>query len=423
MNMSALFDNTFGLTRIRVVGRFMKKRASFSDELIRLITFALGMAFFIIYIAGAVLFYINEDNLRTYTYKVIILFCLFLLMYVISVIFIRNSIIKRFSPLDKLARGLVEDEIIITGQSRDLEAFANQLRDDMKKMQLLSKELNETKETFDDYYQENETKIDDISKELDKNASHYKNILKRAKRINDATNKSDELFRDIEPVESRLKVSRDALSEDKDMLNKSLREAMNLNNDTRLDIGKTKEAYSILLDMLSDTSELLENIYNDIMTIQSTATQFNLYAVNTSIEVSKSGFYNLNILNGMDEMKDMTKKILELHDAVALLLIRARNAIGLAKEQASICDEEALEHSKTLESSINKLDSLKLLLDGTMGQVEDVIENVARFTTKAYEIKNLNDSNDIDSKYILDNTAKQIDRNERIKNNYKQDEK
>lgn len=421
--MSALFDNTFGLTRIRVVGRFMKKRASFSDELIRLITFALGMAFFIIYIAGAVLFYINEDNLRTYTYKVIILFCLFLLMYVISVIFIRNSIIKRFSPLDKLARGLVEDEIIITGQSRDLEAFANQLRDDMKKMQLLSKELNETKETFDDYYQENETKIDDISKELDKNASHYKNILKRAKRINDATNKSDELFRDIEPVESRLKVSRDALSEDKDMLNKSLREAMNLNNDTRLDIGKTKEAYSILLDMLSDTSELLENIYNDIMTIQSTATQFNLYAVNTSIEVSKSGFYNLNILNGMDEMKDMTKKILELHDAVALLLIRARNAIGLAKEQASICDEEALEHSKTLESSINKLDSLKLLLDGTMGQVEDVIENVARFTTKAYEIKNLNDSNDIDSKYILDNTAKQIDRNERIKNNYKQDEK
>lgn len=399
----------------------MKKKASFSYDIVKMIAFAYGMAFLIIFVAGSILFYLNDPDTKSYLIKIAILFGVFLILYICSVIILQNNLVKRFAPLDKLARGLIDDEIFIYGESKDLESFALQLKNDMEKMQILSKELEETKEDLDDYYQESESIAIDTAKDLEKSINHNNSVLKRSKRIRDNLSNANEAFDVIIPIEAKLKSEKESIYDDSLKLKKYLRDALEYNKDVNEDIKAVKDAYDILMDMLNDSIAQLDNLYNDIMNVQSISTKMNIYAVNTSLEAAKSGFYNLNIINAIDEIKEMTKKVMECNDEIALFLIKSKNSINIAKEQAFICNEDTDSYSKSISISSDKLDNLGSVLDGTMTLVDEVVNNITKVTTKVYDIRNYNDNISNDSSYIWDSSIKDNERNSKLLEKYKQE--
>ena len=130
------------------------KKLSFATNINQLICVGFGIAFLIIYIASAVLLFITEPETEMYYLKAIGMFFLYLLMYAICVWYMSRRIERMFEPLDQIAHALMEDKIRIYGEEDDILEFANGLKSQMEKMQILSEELESAKGSLEDFYEE-----------------------------------------------------------------------------------------------------------------------------------------------------------------------------------------------------------------------------------------------------------------------------
>ena len=363
------------------------KKLSFATNINQLICVGFGIAFLIIYIASAVLLFITEPETEMYYLKAIGMFFLYLLMYVICVWYMSRRIERMFEPLDQIAHALMEDKIRIYGEEDDILEFANGLKSQMEKMQILSEELESAKGSLEDFYEESRQNMQEYDISLDKCADNSAFLSRRSVDIKAQLRKNIEKIDEMIASEAKVKKSQDDLHSAEQALDKSLKDIRFSTEDTREDFSNTKDAYLVLGNMLSETTDLIENLFTEITAVQSIASQINLYSVNASLDIARGGIFSQSNRGALEDIKDLATKMIEKTDEISILVIRCKNSTKLALDQASFCEERQEEAADSFGTTKEKLSELNVQMKYAMDSIRDVRNFVSEFSGSLYELQ------------------------------------
>lgn len=363
------------------------KKLSFATNINQLICVGFGIAFLIIYIASAVLLFITEPETEMYYLKAIGMFFLYLLMYVICVWYMSRRIERMFEPLDQIAHALMEDKIRIYGEEDDILEFANGLKSQMEKMQILSEELESAKGSLEDFYEESRQNMQEYDISLDKCADNSAFLSRRSVDIKTQLRKNIEKIDEMIASEAKVKKSQDDLHSAEQALDKSLKDIRFSTEDTREDFSNTKDAYLVLGNMLSETTDLIENLFTEITAVQSIASQINLYSVNASLDIARGGIFPQSNRGALEDIKDLAAKMIEKTDEISILVIRCKNSTKLALDQASFCEERQEEAADSFGTTKEKLSELNVQMKYAMDSIRDVRNFVSEFSGSLYELQ------------------------------------
>jgi len=363
------------------------KKLSFATNINQLICVGFGIAFLIIYIASAVLLFITEPETEMYYLKAIGMFFLYLLMYAICVWYMSRRIERMFEPLDQIAHALMEDKIRIYGEEDDILEFANGLKSQMEKMQILSEELESAKGSLEDFYEESRQNMQEYDISLDKCADNSAFLSRRSVDIKTQLRKNVEKIGEMIASEAKVKKSQDDLHSAEQALDKSLKDIRFSTEDTREDFSNTKDAYLVLGNMLSETTDLIENLFTEITAVQSIASQINLYSVNASLDIARGGIFPQSNRGALEDIKDLAAKMIEKTDEISILVIRCKNSTKLALDQASFCEERQEEAADSFGTTKEKLSELNVQMKYAMDSIRDVRNYVSEFSGSLYELQ------------------------------------
>ncbi|MBQ8262629.1 MAG: methyl-accepting chemotaxis protein [Lachnospiraceae bacterium] len=363
------------------------KKLSFATNINQLICVGFGIAFLIIYIASAVLLFITEPETEMYYLKAIGMFFLYLLMYAICVWYMSRRIERMFEPLDQIAHALMEDKIRIYGEEDDILEFANGLKSQMEKMQILSEELESAKGSLEDFYEESRQNMQEYDISLDKCADNSAFLSRRSVDIKTQLRKNIEKIDEMIASEAKVKKSQDDLHSAEQALDKSLKDIRFSTEDTREDFSNTKDAYLVLGNMLSETTDLIENLFAEITAVQSIASQINLYSVNASLDIARGGIFPQSNRGALEDIKDLAAKMIEKTDEISILVIRCKNSTKLALDQASFCEERQEEAADSFGTTKEKLSELNVQMKYAMDSIRDVRNFVSEFSGSLYELQ------------------------------------
>jgi len=363
------------------------KKLSFATNINQLICVGFGIAFLIIYIASAVLLFITEPETEMYYLKAIGMFFLYLLMYAICVWYMSRRIERMFEPLDQIAHALMEDKIRIYGEEDDILEFANGLKSQMEKMQILSEELESAKGSLEDFYEESRQNMQEYDISLDKCADNSAFLSRRSVDIKTQLRKNVEKIGEMIASEAKVKKSQDDLHSAEQALDKSLKDIRFSTEDTREDFSNTKDAYLVLGNMLSETTDLIENLFTEITAVQSIASQINLYSVNASLDIARGGIFPQSNRGALEDIKDLAAKMIEKTDEISILVIRCKNSTKLALDQASFCEERQEEAADSFGTTKEKLSELNVQMKYAMDSIRDVRNFVSEFSGSLYELQ------------------------------------
>lgn len=363
------------------------KKLSFATNINQLICVGFGIAFLIIYIASAVLLFITEPETEMYYLKAIGMFFLYLLMYAICVWYMSRRIERMFEPLDQIAHALMEDKIRIYGEEDDILEFANGLKSQMEKMQILSEELESAKGSLEDFYEESRQNMQEYDISLDKCADNSAFLSRRSVDIKTQLRKNIEKIDEMIASEAKVKKSQDDLHSAEQALDKSLKDIRFSTEDTREDFSNTKDAYLVLGNMLSETTDLIENLFTEITAVQSIASQINLYSVNASLDIARGGIFSQSNRGALEDIKDLAAKMIEKTDEISILVIRCKNSTKLALDQASFCEERQEEAADSFGTTKEKLSELNVQMKYAMDSIRNVRNFVSEFSGSLYELQ------------------------------------
>lgn len=374
----------------------MKKKVSFSTSIIKTIRLIFGIAFFVLFTGGGILLYVTETDLNVFYIKIASTFIAYISLYLLVIIVVSQNIRKQFAPLDKLARGLKDNSIDIIGDNDDIKKFAYQLKADMEKIDYLNNELREAKLNLDDAYINNEKTVNETLGGVEECKKTILNFSRKAKKSKESllniSNGIDEILSGFNTVKQNQKL----LSENADNIRNGIKVNISSHDELKADYGKVCETYGVLAKTLNEAVGLIDSLFSEISVLQNISSQISLYAMNTSLEASRSGIFNMNITNALDELKNLSHKIQEKSDDVALLSIRSKNALNLAIEQSEFCNEENADNLVVLDSSIEKLGKLSDIFYDNLKITDSITEDINQTNFV------LNDINDISSNIIKD---------------------
>lgn len=374
----------------------MKKKVSFSTSIIKTIRLIFGIAFFVLFTGGGILLYVTETDLNVFYIKIASTFIAYISLYLLVIIVVSQNIRKQFAPLDKLARGLKDNSIDIIGDNDDIKKFAYQLKADMEKIDYLNNELREARLNLDDAYINNEKTVNETLGVVEECKKTILNFSRKAKKSKESllniSNGIDEILSGFNTVKQNQKL----LSENADNIRNGIKVNISSHDELKADYGKVCETYGVLAKTLNEAVGLIDSLFSEISVLQNISSQISLYAMNTSLEASRSGIFNMNITNALDELKNLSHKIQEKSDDVALLSIRSKNALNLAIEQSEFCNEENADNLVVLDSSIEKLGKLSDIFYDNLKITDSITKDINQTNFV------LNDINDISSNIIKD---------------------
>ncbi len=339
------------------------RKASFSNSIVNLVGLCFGIVFLVIFIF-CIIFLLSQfkDDLESYYSRVGILFGIFLLTYLGVSLLVAKRIKKMINPLDQLAYGLLENKIKVYGDSDDFSGLADSLKKEMTRLEKMSHELKETKESLTAISTESEKNQEYFAHHSQNMMEAFTSLVENEKQLNKFQTRCMELRDDIRPVQDKLFNNRKNMLGVVKGLDNSVMEGLKNSQDSVEDLRLAKEAEETMGNMISESIELVENLYNDLSYMQDMMNKLTLYATNTSLELARSGAFGVSTASALDDMKMLTNEISARNDEAALLSIRVKNSIKLAKEQANIC-EEKLEAGR--ECLLNNEETLKNVLSNT----------------------------------------------------------
>lgn len=379
-----------------------RKKASFSNNILKTVRLIMAIAFVIIFLAGTGLLYIMEGDIRSFAIKTGIMFLSFLVLYIILMSSLSNNIKKQFAPLDKLAYGLKDNSIEIIGDNDDIKLFARQLKADMEKLDSLESELAETRDNLDDMYMLNEKTIADAENYLDDFKKNLVKITKRQKRIKEMSKEISSASDEISSYSSSIKMKQRDINEHSYDLLDSISQNIRQQNDIKQDFDKSEESFKMLYSMLNESVEMIDSLFSELSTMQNLASQINLYAMNTSLEAARTGIFNMNITNALDEMKEMSSKMQSKADDIAMLSIRSKNSLNLAMEQSEFCRDNNEDNIQCFDQSVERLSNLSDELNKAVNLIEELSDNTAKVLASMEHIDNSNVKIISDCDYVLD---------------------
>ena len=355
-----------------------KKRESFSKEIDHVVVLCFGIAFLLIYTASAILLYVTEDDISKYYGKAIAMFVVYLALYIASSVLVTLRIGQLFVPLDRVAYALKREHRFAENGGNDIQSLAESLRAQSEHVDELSRELETTQSDLDDAFlvsKQNRYQQKEISQRLLKDLEQ---IQKHQEEIQISGYNLLRLLKNAMPLETAIRQQRDGLLEQMQQIEDGLPESERQHEDTVSDFTELSGTFELLGNMHQDAEELLDNIYNEMTSLQSLSTQVNLYAMNTALDISRAGSITMSAISALDEIKELTGKMNEKTDDVLLTLIRTRNALKLAMDQSGECREKGEECGKAFENSRSVLkeqrEEIRSMLTSGNTLTEDVVK-------------------------------------------------
>lgn len=369
----------------------MKRKSSFSDHINQLIGVVFGIAFFVVFTASAILLYLSEEDMQRYYIKILGVFCVYLFLYVFSTFYISRRIRKMFEPLDQFAVAFAEDKIRIYGDTADLQTFASQLAERMDEMEGMSDALSIAEGNLNDMFQESEESRTRFSHHMKRCKGSLDGVKKDYEQLAGQMGTMRQYLEEGNTSATRLKLSRQSLSEDYESIRGSLQRCSNSHQEMMDDKERQKEAFGVLNDMQKESMELIETIYNELTYIQNIASKLELYTTNVSLDYARSGGGSLNISAALDEIKLADRQMRDKIDELALLVIRTKNAIKLANDQTNFCIELEEDGQKIYGQTDDQLGFISMKLQGLMQIGEDISNGIANVLNQNYELRDMTD--------------------------------
>ncbi len=364
----------------------MKSKISFSNHINQLIGMVFGIAFLVVFAASAILLYLSEDNTQGYYIKILGIFSVYLLLYAFASIYISRKIRKMFEPLDQIATALAEDKIRIYGETADLQTFAKQLSERMDEMEGMSDALSVAEDNLNDMFQESEESRSRFFHHMKRCKSSLDGVKKNYRQLAEQTETMRQFLEESNAAATRLKLSRQSLGDDYESIRESLQGCSSSYQGMKDDKERQKEAFGVLNEMQKESMELIETIYNELAYIQNIASKLELYAANVSLDYARSGGYNPNISAALNEMKLTDRQMRDKLDELAMLVIRTKNAIKLANDQANFCMELDEDGQIISDQAVEQLGFISIKLQGLMQVGEDISDGIAHLLNHHYEL-------------------------------------
>jgi len=364
-----------------------KPYTSFSRPINHLVVGAFGIAFLLIYAASAILLYLSEENQKDYYLKAGGMFLLYLVLYILCAMFISRRIWQMFIPIDRLAIGLMRDEVFVDSEQGDLRALADSLKKQGQQMDLLARELRSTKADLQETSRESRENLDEQYLIMSRCLVESERMQKKIADMNVQSDRLDESMAGALEIEQEIKSKKaglyDLTVDIEDAVNGYLRQ----HQDMEAEFHELGDNYELLEHMHADAEELIESIYSELNSIQAYSTQINLYAVNTSLDIARAGASSISAISALDEVKELTSKLTSKTDDVLLLIIRIRNAIRLAKDQTTECSGKGEECAKVFDGSGESLDKLLEQVHTLLDTNDGVLESVSKLSSRVFEMK------------------------------------
>lgn len=382
----------------RFKGKVLDKRISFSRKTNEFISVMFGLAFVLIYIASVLLYYVTAQTMELFYVKIFVLFLIYLALYLVCVLVVSSKISQMFAPLDRLYRGLVRDDVRIYGDSEDFEDFAKEIRSELNIKEHLERKLDETQENLDDACRISDEQASFISERMFSCKTDVSKALRSVDTIRQTNNNIKLICDELRPVQTSIKNRQASLNSEKEEVSNGIRQTVTLLSDEKIDMEQLKESYELLIDMLNDSANNLDQLFSDVQSISASCAQTNLFVLTAKLEVTRSGAFNLGVSNSLDDLDNMTRNIIEKTDAFSMYIIKAKNSIKLALDQAIFCKEQA-------DDSINGFSHLSDSMNISEKQINEIFEyvgvvndNVVKFSDRFNDVikctSNIDDMSD-----------------------------
>lgn len=368
------------------------KKESFANDIIRPICMWLGAAFFVMFIASSILFAVTEASTSMMLIKIGVSLILYIILFAVLIMVLSKEIVEKFKPLDTLISGLTDDSIRIYGDTKDLGDFAESIKKAQKKYERLSKELTSTRKDLDDIQNENEKLSSHIDSSIDKAMINASTIDQKNNKLLLFNEKEKNLLSDISSEAVNIKKRKNSLYELSTSLNQNIGDVNRTTEDIKNDYEELNDTFNVLSGMLNESAELLDSIFSELAVLQSSCSQINLYSMNTSLEYARSGGMNLSVSNALDEIKSMSKKLNEKSDEIALLLIRAKNSVKLAVEQAEFATDRSDMSKKSFNDTKVKIDKISDKTEGFLAVLDELLENVGALSGFVYDLNTVHEN-------------------------------
>ncbi len=338
----------------------------------------------LILIAGEVLLYITSSEMKSFIINSIILVFLYAVLLIVISAVVTKKILAYFKPIDEITN--VDEK-----GNRSLNDLANLYMENSRKSSDLNDKLRFVKEDLNKNIKENERK-DSLflsSKETLKKISD--NNIYLANKYEIFFNSEKEILFELQLVLDKLKNESDSVNSIGSSSFKTINDYKNVLEDFVLDFNDIENAYNVLCKALNESSDCIDQVFSEITGLQSNCSQIGLYALNLSLECSRQGVMNLSVSTALDEIINMTKKLSDVSDSVALNIIKFKNATKLALDQTSFCDEQSRQCIHDFDNMNEKNDLLSQKIFKLTSSLEAVNSNVNEISKCSNRITELND--------------------------------
>lgn len=382
------------------------KKVSFSDSINFLVVLSFGIAFLIIYIASVILLIMNGEIDHSFYIKTIFMFLVFLIIYIASSLLVTIKIRRMFRPLDKLAHGLLTDEIRVYGDSDDIKKLADNLKNDMLRLENISKELNDTKSDLNEAHTKALKEQNSMESSLSKSDKYILGIEKAKEHLKSDFRKEKQIYEEMPLLIASMNQSKTVVGNSTEELNESIKYGLRCLNDTGEDLQNSSNAYNILIDMLNENIELIENLFSELTFLQGVSSQINLYSSNLSLEFARTGILNSSMSAAMEDMKGAAKKINEKTDSIAMLIIRARNANRLAQDQADFCKDQMDAGANSFGECNGCLNDISKHTTLITNSLDNLTTNLDRFANGLFDLQAIMNSKNKELAQLEDQNLK-----------------
>lgn len=352
-----------------VLDKNLDNKVLFSKKTNDFIVLMLGLAFVLIYCTSVLLYYLTAQTMDHFYLKIFVLFMVYLFLYLACIYLVTSRVKDLFYPLDNLYSILSKDSDKAIGDAEDFEDLVRQIQAQIKSKESLERTLDETRESLDDISRikdEQNVLLAEGIKGCTRKLSELKRTLDIIKKDNANTCL---VCDDLEALGSSIGNKKLHIDEAKEEVSASVHTSLMAVSDVKAEVEALDEAFELLIDMLNEAANNLDLIFSDVQALNSATTQTNLFVLTAKLEISRASSFSMGVHNALDDLDAMTKDIIDKADGFSMFIIKTKNSINLALDQATYCKEQI--GSKELGFS-HAMDALNL----TSSQLKEMAEYV-----------------------------------------------